>query len=186
MEQQSKDPLAGFVRTLQIIVGALVFGVFFFMMIVLFVMKAKPEPLDMRAVLSLTAIGFFLVSVVARLIIPGLIAGAACKRIASGTWTPQSGVTQAQRSTSAFLKTDEGKLVVAHQTKTIIGSALLEGAAFFCLLAYMMEGQIYTIALSVALMLAILAGFPTRGGVDSWIERQIRRVKEIRDMPQYR
>ena len=67
-------------------------------------------------------------------------------------------------------------------TKTIVGAAILEGGAFGNLVAYMLDGQIYSLVLAVLGIIGILAGFPTRRGVDEWLERQLRRVKEMRDL----
>ncbi len=68
-------------------------------------------------------------------------------------------------------------------TRTIVGSALLEGGALANLIAYMLEGQWFSLVLGIVLALGIAAGVPTRDGVESWVERQLRRLDEIRSMP---
>jgi hypothetical protein len=60
-----------------------------------------------------------------------------------------------------------------YQTATIVGAALLEGAAFFLLVAYFVEGTSWTLpaALAVWLLLAWLH-FPTRSSVEHWLTEQ--------------
>jgi hypothetical protein len=62
------------------------------------------------------------------------------------------------------------KLVQAYQTGLIVGLALLEGAAFFNLVAYMVEKQWWTITIVAALLFWMLLAFPTRTRVTQWLE----------------
>lgn len=56
---------------------------------------------------------------------------------------------------------------------TITGAALLEGAAFMFFIAYMLEGEWWTLAGGVA-MVALIVGwhFPTEAKATAWIEQQ--------------
>ena len=78
--------------------------------------------------------------------------------------------------------TDDEKLLLAFLQKTVLGGAVLEGAACANLVAFLLEGQVYSIALGFLLLMAILAGFPARGGMEEWLERAARQVQEIRDL----
>jgi hypothetical protein len=66
------------------------------------------------------------------------------------------------------------------QTRLIIRCALLEGPALFQFIAYIMEGQIGSLAIGVALMIGLLAQFPTQAAVERWIEVLRQLVEEGR------
>lgn len=161
-------------RTVQIIVFALVSGVVMFMAIVLLFMGAGVQPFDTGAVVSMVMAAFGASAILARLLVPGLMVDANCRRIAQG-----SGNANQRHPGAKLPDTDEGKLMQVFLTKTIVGSAFLEGGAFANLIAFMLEGQIYSIVLSVLLLLGILAGFPTRSGLSEWLETQSRRLREM-------
>jgi hypothetical protein len=56
---------------------------------------------------------------------------------------------------------------------TITGAALLEGGAFMFFIAYMLEGEWWTLAGGVAMVGLMFAWhFPTEGKVTAWIEEQ--------------
>ncbi len=177
MEKIDTEQRAGLVRTLQIIVGALAAGVFFFLLIVVVILRSPLRPFDPQAIVSLTMAAFALTCIPGRLFVPGLIVNAGCQKIALGIWKPLS-----RQPNQPLPDTDEGKLMQLLTTKTIIGAAIVEGGAFGNLVAYMLEGQSYSIVLAVLGIVAILAAFPTRHGIDDWLQRQLRRVKEMRDL----
>ena len=52
----------------------------------------------------------------------------------------------------------------------IVGLALLEGAAFFNIIAYMIAGHIWSLGIVAGLVVIMLLSFPTRGRVAFWIE----------------
>jgi hypothetical protein len=58
------------------------------------------------------------------------------------------------------------------QTRLIIGFAMLEGAAFLQAIAYMVEGQLFSLAIGLALVLVMAMAFPTRSRLENWIERR--------------
>lgn len=64
----------------------------------------------------------------------------------------------------------KGLLAQLYMTKTVIGMAFLEGAAFFNLTAYMLDGQVWSYAV-VAFLLGLMAiSFPSQGDFESWSE----------------
>ena len=117
---------------------------------------------------------------VARVIVPVQIISAARHRIAKGTWHPPQ-LTQAAEK---FLERtgDAGKLSMVYMMRTVVAAALLEGAAFTSIVAYMLEGSTVALGLAVALVAGILLHFPTAPRVAGWIEVQMRRVEEERDI----
>ena len=141
-------------RISQIIAGALVMGVVIFACIAFFIAKGDGPQFPM---MSLMAIGFAGVATVMRFVIPTVIVN--------------GGKAQLKQTAA-----DEQPMVLAglYQTKTIVGMALLEGAAFFNLIAYIMEKQVWTYGV-VAFLLAVMAiSFPSQGQFESWAEEMKR------------
>jgi len=135
------------VRAAQIITIALVMGVVTFAVIaVLFVGALQPPP-DGRLISGLGA-GFAVIAFVMHLVVPAMIA------------RPQAQFT------------DEKQLYGAYLGKTIIGPALLEGAAFFNIVALIIEHNWWSLAIAGGLVFWMLAMFPTRTRVDHWVETQ--------------
>ena len=62
----------------------------------------------------------------------------------------------------------------------IIAAAILEGAAFFLLIAYLLEGQAICLAAACLFVTLIAAKFPTRTGVESWTEKQSYLLQQAR------
>ncbi|MHB8973946.1 MAG: hypothetical protein ACYC3X_27325 [Pirellulaceae bacterium] len=50
------------------------------------------------------------------------------------------------------------------------------------MMAFLQEGQSYSLILGLFLLAGILAEVPTRRSLDSWLERQQRQIQEIRDL----
>ena len=82
---------------------------------------------------------------------------------------------------AAAFDTDTLKLLSVRQTTMIVRLALLEGAGFFCAIAYFLEGSVYAL-IGVGVILAIMiAVFPTEAGVRAWMERQLEAVRLARE-----
>ena len=88
--------------------------------------------------LTYAAIGFAVIALIARLIVPGVIASTTRRKIIAGTWRLPA---HAPARTAAFVERtgDAGRLAIAFLTGTIAAAALLEGIAFFALVAYLLE-----------------------------------------------
>jgi hypothetical protein len=65
-----------------------------------------------------------------------------------------------------------------YQTSMLIGLALLEGAIFFQLLVFQIEGQQLNLLLAMLLLTGMVLQFPTRPRVESWIEKQQEKLNE--------
>jgi hypothetical protein len=72
--------------------------------------------------------------------------------------------------------------VNGYQSALIIRSALLEGAAFFCLVAYMLEHNALSLAGAGMMLLFMLFGFPTRSKVEEAIETERTTIEQLRQM----
>jgi choline-glycine betaine transporter len=166
--------LGPMVRTMQIIIFVLTLGLVVFLGIVLFLREqpkpAPPQPAAKPAqalpVLSYAAIAFAVMAIPMSLLIPAVVVKNGRKQIAQGTWTPP---------VRTFPQGPFGntvKLAAVYQTSLIIGAALNEGAAFFALITYMIEGLPAILGVAALLILGVAARFPTRARLERWIDAQ--------------
>lgn len=77
---------------------------------------------------------------------------------------------------------DAVALLAGYQTRRIVAAALLEGGAFFNILAYLQERQWYSAAIAIALIVGVGMLLPIRTLVEQWLERELRAVRELRDL----
>jgi hypothetical protein len=165
------------VRTLQIIVGALVAGCLVFMVIAIVVgpQIAPPAPGQGLEILTAVAIGFTAMQLAARAIVPAIMVRRGKQAILRGEspvkWRfPE----QDARMADFYEKTgDAGKLMMLYRAKTIAGAAMLEGAAFFGLITYLANQGPIALALGGLLIVGVALHFPTRSGVIRWIGDQL-------------
>ena len=146
MSQQSLN-IDGVARATQIITGAMVSGVVTFGAVVVFALGALTEPPSGFIISGVGAV-FSLVAFVLHLVIPSVIA--------------------AQQSHGA----NKQQLYGIYLQKTIVGLALLEGAAFFNLIACIVEHNWWSLAIAGGLCFWMLAMFPTRTKIEHWAETQ--------------
>jgi hypothetical protein len=167
----------------QIIVAALVIGCLFFLGIVLLL---KPPAVAAGAqlpnhLLTMIAMVFVLLAIGARLIIPSVIVASARQSILKGT-SPAPGTRAGDEKLAEFLDRtgDAGRLWLAYLTRTIVGAAILEGTAFYCLITYMIERTPLALGLALGLIAALAMHLPTRSRVIHWIEDQLRILEQQR------
>ena len=67
---------------------------------------------------------------------------------------------------------DDMALYGVYRTKLILGLAMLEGMAFFNIVACIMEHNWWSLALAGCLIVWMLMAFPSQGRVERWIETQ--------------
>src|SRR5262249_22055857 len=110
---QSNQSLAARVQVLQIIVGALAMGVATFLGISFQIWKAPAagQNKDLLPVLTFTSFGMLAMAIVGSFVLPRIIMSNTRKKLLA------EGIS-------------DDSLFAALQTKTIVGCALLEGAAF--------------------------------------------------------
>ena len=65
-----------------------------------------------------------------------------------------------------------GTLLGSYQTRLILRWAILEGAALFNLVAYLLDHQLISALVAAALVVTLLLKFSTPGSVRRWIEDQ--------------
>jgi hypothetical protein len=162
----SADPLQPFVLTLRIIVTALALGVVAFAAattVIRSMDNAGPQPAGLQFI-TLMALGFTPVAFVISRIVPAVMTKTARAKLQSN-------------DLGAF-KSETELLAGQYISNNIVAAALLEGTAFFNLVAYMIEGHPLSLGLGVGLALAIMSMFPTRERMANWIAQQTRLIGE--------
>jgi hypothetical protein len=156
--------LAPRIRVLQILVPALVMGVLT-ALIIFCSLRAQGNmpPAPPTPLISYVAVAFAVVILMPFAIVPQIVVNTGRKRLAQYGGGNESLVSS---------------LFMTYQTKTIIACALLEGVAFFQAIAYFLEGQQISLILAIAFMAGIALHFPTRAGVERWIERQTELIEQ--------
>jgi hypothetical protein len=96
------------------------------------------------------------------------------RQIVARTWTPPEGADPAQ------FAGDDAQLMAVRQTTMIVANALLEGAGMMACMAYLLEGQPFTLTIVAVLVVFMLFQFPTRERVRAWLERHLALVAESR------
>ena len=71
-------------------------------------------------------------------------------------------------------------LAQLYQTQLIVGAALLEGAAFFAGIAFMLERDPIAAGMALVLLAVLAARFPTRDRIEAWLEQQLGLLQEER------
>ncbi len=171
------------IMTLRIIVAALATGVVAFAVtaIVIRLQKAPPPPADVAWVLTALGIAAAPVAVLLSRFVPAQFVAKSRAQIAGGQFGSPAGPVpnpagEQQLGLGQF--GDDGKLFTVYQTKTIISAALLEGAAFLNIIAFLQGGSPIAFCLGLLLALSIVAMFPRTSRVVEWIEAQRRLMAE--------
>jgi hypothetical protein len=160
-------------RIMQIIAGALMGGVVSFAGVASFIVfgnapaaqpGGQPPAVGGSEIMMYMAMGFAVIAVVMSFIVPNLISAAGVKRVAK----------MAQDGTATGPKELFGRLLAVAQTKMIIALALVEGAAFFSLIVFIITKSLIPPAVVGALLLVMAIHFPTKFKLARWLEDQQR------------
>lgn len=162
-ELQSPD-FEGSVRGMQVIAGALMSGVLFFLGIVLMSTQGDVLSFKQPEIITIIAAGFGLLMIVNHFVIPGIIASTQLRQLTSNDFTGSDEATRID------------KLVGVYRIQLIIGLALLEGAAFFNLVALMIEKSGFNLCTAGVLFALMLMRFPTRDKVSFWVHDKLREL----------
>lgn len=160
-------------RVMQIIVGAMAAGLVVFLAIVLVMERIDPPGGPDRAfilglpMMTLLAVIFGFTCPLMSFVIPGLIADGGLKQLAN-------------RAPTAEPADDAAAIGQLFQTRLIIASALIEGAAFLALIAYMLEHHPVALGVAVALIAVLLSRIPTLDRVQGWMDEQTARLARLR------
>jgi hypothetical protein len=172
--------LARATRTMQIIVGALAAGVISFFVVVLLIDSRGGAPPPEMPVLTYMALATAPAAILVATFFPGVVLRSQRQAILDGKSNFAAAGARGNTTTPA-----EGRLMPllgGYQTALIIRSAILEGAAFFALVAYMVEGKWWSLAAAGVLLLFLLTGMPTLSRVADAVEHERRAIEEMRQM----
>jgi hypothetical protein len=162
LDEQQTAELRPIVRTMQIIVGVLALGVVNFMVIAVVIIASQQGAANAvrgdTPIITYAALAAAVTAIFAAFLVPNLFAGGLRKSFANA---PE--------------KNEIRSAAQIYQTLLIIRCALLEGAAFFCLVSYMLERQTITLAASLMLLVFLLTQFPTLSRVEAWVENEFAR-----------
>ena len=167
-------------RTMQIIVAALAAGVGTFFAIVL-ISSPKGQPAagaPVEPLIAYLAAAFALAAIIVWAVMPRVIAGRIRQAIVDGKPVPAAGLSGNLPMTDERLQISP--LVTMYQTPLIIGSAILEGAALFNLIAYMIERQQMSLIVAGALLLLMLSQIPTVSRLEAWVEGELATIDQLR------
>lgn len=166
--------VAAKVRTAQIIILALIAGPMSFLIFVL----TQPGPAAPQGNISPIAAGFGALQMVLSIVLPQVLAVVHRKAIAERR---PIAVNQETMSLTPAANDAEG-LMTGWLTRRIIAGALLEGGAFFNIVAYQLERQTYNLAIAAALLVAVATLIPLRTNVESWLDGELRTVRDMREL----
>jgi hypothetical protein len=181
----SSEPLLSpRLRVMQIIAAALAMGSSTFLVIALFLVynnggngQAQP-PEGALPVVSLVAVGFFVVNVLVAFILPGLVLRTGMNKLAGHA--PNTYVMPPDRNQPGGPVSDTDYLLGLRTTTMIVSMAPLEGSSFLGSIAYLLEGQWYALAVSALAIGVLLSFFPTEERVLAWLAEQRRVLEDLR------
>jgi len=154
----------GSIRVMQIITVALMMGLLSFLLVVLLLTKGEVLGFRKPDIMALLAAGFGLVMVVNHLVIPSVIANQQLKSAA------EKGLVENDDESRNL------KVAGIYQTRLIVGLAMLEAAAFFNLVALLIEKNGLNLIFVIVALTLMLMKFPTRTKVSWWVQDKLREV----------
>ena len=176
-----REQLAGQVRVLRIIVAAITLGPVAYLGFVLVTAAPVAQAGGANQTLAYVAYALAAAAVAARLVAPMLIGTRLRRQIAAGTWPPPAPPGGPPAPT-----TDAGKLCAVYLIRTIIAIAILEGATFFLIFVYQQQRDPLALGAAALLTLGIALHFPSPARVIEWVERQLEKLDEDRQVEQFR
>lgn len=158
-------------RVMQIIAVALIIGPCVFA----FVVAMLPLEAEQQSqLIALIAAAFGAATIVLRTVIPPIVAGSQRRqRITPLFQGASGGDIGGDPERQSARETAERSLYQVYQSKMIVEMALLEGAAFFNVIAYMIEEHWWSLVVAGALVVFMAGTFPTRGRVQAWVQDQL-------------
>jgi hypothetical protein len=164
------------VRTHQIIIAALTAGCLIFFVIAL-VVAGRATPSPKPPIVTYVSLAFAIGAVFVRLILPRVYLSSARRQIRQGTW-PAVAAPAAPDATED--DQNASRLLTAICVRLIISAAILEGATFFLLIAYIAEQSPLSLGVAILLIFLMALHFPTSSRLDAQWQDQIRLFDEER------
>ena len=165
------------IRTLQVIVGAIVVGCVIFTVVAVVVGSMAGKPAS-PGIISYLAVGLAAVMIVARSVVLGLMASRGRKSIAQNRTGATANPAVSGAPSAGEMSPERARLAGLFMARTIAGAAILEGAALFSLVAYLVENSPISLAAALVLLVFIVLQFPTLSRATAWLDDQERRLRE--------
>jgi hypothetical protein len=153
------------VRVMRIIIAALCVGILSILALLAWLRTQQPQPAPEVPLLSWIGAGFAGFAMIGSMLVPALVVRASRRQLIKETAAPGAAVADL-------------RWWVLYQTRMIVGAALLEGAAMYQAIAFFLEGQVWVPPLAIVLFLGVAMRFPTRDGVEQWIETQAEQARQ--------
>ena len=156
------------IRGMQLITASLMLGALSLLFVVMFTLEpdsdSGPLGLGNPSVITLAGVAFGVLIAVSHFVVPGIIASAKLK----------------QACANQFMEKDESSkqqvLIGIYRTHLIVGLALLEGAAFFNLIALMLGKNVLSWCAFCILFCFLLSSIPTRDKFSFWVQDKLREM----------
>jgi len=181
VDREALEALEPSLRRLQLIVVALATGSLAWSIVVLFLRQARSGQWGQgTGLLSVLAGAWAALAVLSTGVVMRAIVAGGLRRIAAGRY--DQGRSSAATGFAQLIETtgDNGRLFAILQTQRILGAALLEGAALFAGVTYLLEGRVALLAVAALLACSILLFLPTRSSLERWLTSCTERLEELR------
>ena len=166
-EADSPDSLAARLRVMRIITLSLVLGALSFLGYTLYSRdQGQPAPPPDLPLITYLALGLALIEGLLCQIVPELSLARVRREIIQGGGDCEPGPGAREDWHARYL------------TRLIMRLAFLEGATLFLIIAYLMEGQPVALAVAGLLLLVMALHFPSRAGVEAWVDRQCELIQQ--------
>lgn len=170
---ESPTPISQLTRACQIIVGTLVAGPCLFLAVVYFLGPQGAIP--GTPILTYTALALGAIVLVTSVLVPRLVIASGRRRIVRAK-TDVSSSKPVER---------DADLALIFRTQLIVGAALLEGACNFAVIVYLLERNLLAVGVTLALLIALIARFPTGSRVEQWFDAQRELILQERQFGEF-
>jgi hypothetical protein len=155
------------IQTMRIVLGALVGGCLAFLITAVMLRQGgQMPPPPAIPIFTFVAVGFGFFWTALSFFIPDFFVASERRKMARAS---ERRVNDPQGRLAA---SDFVKLAGICQMRMIIGAALVEGCVFFFIIAYLLEGAAFDLLGALVLVGILTTRFPTRLGVERWVENQ--------------
>jgi hypothetical protein len=161
---------------MKIMVAGMIAGVLVFFVLSLLVLRPLAGAEGPRGwLVTSIALAVAAGTIAVRMVVPRLLVASGRRKILRGHFSARVQPARFLPTRGDLIKRtgDAGRLAILFMDKTITGCVLLEGATFFLLLAFVVEGQMLAMWSAAVLILVMVAHFPTHAGVVGWIQSQL-------------
>ena len=160
------QPIDAPLRILRIIIAALIAGVCVALGSAL--VLGDPQPNDIGAIIEIIALAALAGAMVGRFALPPLIDAATRRQVRQQVATLPADA----RSHETFTR-----LAAGYTSRTIVVAALAESAGFMGVVACFIRPSPIGIGVALAGAVLIATLWPTRVGMENWLEDQLRRIE---------